>query len=94
MYVSAKPGACFSSGELEGKAALRRDLGKLETWFDGDLVGLRCWGRSPGTSQHQQEPCGKGPGQAGDTQIGGGQRELESAVRPGGGRTRLNPVLC
>lgn len=35
--VGAKPGACFSSSVLESKAALQRDLGKLETWFGGNL---------------------------------------------------------
>lgn len=49
MYVSARAGACFSRGVLEGEADLQRDLGELETWLDGNLGDMgRCQGKELG----------------------------------------------
>lgn len=80
--------------------------GTLASWRPG-LVGTwgdteRCQGKELGKEPAEQysslasssrSPAG-GPGQAGHTQICGGQRELHSAVCPGGSRTGLNWGTC
>lgn len=77
-------GPAFPGGMLGSKAAVRKDLSKLETWFDRNLMGFR---------QRPSRVSGKEPPRA-ILQTGPAHQKSSSAGKdPGGAGGHLNFVV-